>query len=547
MAITASERLAAPPPRSPVGPADASADQLRRLQHVTDAALAYLTVDELMDELLVRVREALSTDTAAILLLDEAKTELIARAAKGLEEEVEQGVRIPFGRGFAGTVAATGEPLAIVEVDHTNVLNPILREKGVRSLLGVPLVVQGKTLGVLHVGTLARRRFTDEDTMLLQLVGDRVALAIHAGLYERERAVARTFQRSFLPEDLPSVPGLRLAARYLPAAAGEVGGDWYDTFMLSDGSIGVAIGDVVGRGLRAASTMGQLRNALRAYALRSEPSEAVSRLNAYLRQLHPREMATVVYGVIDPVAETFRFCNAGHVRPLLRDPRGNVIELGGDAQAPIGVKTSAFFLDHRCDFPAGASLFLYTDGLIERPGEPLDAGSRRLMDACIPYLPMEDRCDDILTRLLDGEEPTDDVALLVAAMVPSTERLHVSLPASATRLVLLRRLLHRWLDRLGVPEETAYDVVAATSEAATNVIEHAYSPRGGLVDVTGELTADGIVVRVQDDGRWRAARGADRGRGTPMMRALCDDVRIDASPSGTTVELRWRGRRDTGR
>jgi anti-sigma regulatory factor (Ser/Thr protein kinase)/putative methionine-R-sulfoxide reductase with GAF domain len=524
-----------------VGPTDASADQLRRLQHVTDAALAYLTVEELMDELLIRVREALFTDTAAILLLDDSKTELVARAAKGLEEEVEQRVRIPFGRGFAGTVAATGEPVAIVDVDHSNVLNPILRAKGVRSLLGVPLVVQGRTLGVLHVGTLARRRFSAEDTMLLQLVGDRVALAIHAGLYERERAVARTFQKSFLPQEVPSVPGVGLAARYLPAKAGEVGGDWYDTFLLPDGSMGVAIGDVVGRGLQAASTMGQLRNALRAYALRSEPGAVVSHLNAYVRHLHPHEMATVVYGVIDPVAETFRFSNAGHVRPLLRDPEGGVIELGAESHAPIGAKTSVNFADHVCDFPAGASLILCTDGLIERAGESLDVGVRRLMRACLADLPVEARCDDILARLLHDQEPSDDVALLVAAMAPSTDGLHISLPASATRLVLLRRLMHRWLDRVDVDEETAYDVVAATGEAATNVIEHAYGPRGGLIDITGERGVDEILVRVHDDGRWRAARGTDRGRGTPMMQALCDDVRFRSDPSGTTVELRWSG------
>ena len=114
-------------------------DELRRLQSVTDAALQHLTVDALMDELLDRVRDALSADTAAILLIDETGTDLVARAAKGLEEEVRQGVRIPLGRGFAGTVAATGVPMVIEEVNESNVLNPILLQMGVRSLLGVPL------------------------------------------------------------------------------------------------------------------------------------------------------------------------------------------------------------------------------------------------------------------------------------------------------------------------------------------------------------------------------------------------------------------------
>src|SRR6187431_1304482 len=158
-------------------------DELRRLQSVTDAALEHLTVDALMDELLVRVRDALSADTAAILLIDETGTDLVARAAKGLEEEVRLGVRIPIGRGFAGTVAATGKPIVIEEVSSSNVINPILQQMGVRSLLGVPLIVNRRTLGVLHVGTLQERLFTDEDTAFLQVVAYRVALALYAALY----------------------------------------------------------------------------------------------------------------------------------------------------------------------------------------------------------------------------------------------------------------------------------------------------------------------------------------------------------------------------
>src|SRR6266542_5830845 len=267
-------------PESRIDLTAASFQHLQKLQRVTDAALANLSVDELLDELLIRIREALSADTAAILLLDTMKAELVARAAKGIEEEVEQGVRIPLGRGFAGTIAATGQPLAIPDVDDSNVLNPILRKKGIRSLLGVPLVAQGSTIGILHVGTLVPRHFTEEDAALLQLVGDRVALAIQAGLYERERAAARTLQRSLLPETLPNPPGLRVAARYRPARGGEVGGDWYDSFMLPTGSIAVAIGDVVGRGLSAASSMGKLRNALRAFALESpSPSDGLESKN----------------------------------------------------------------------------------------------------------------------------------------------------------------------------------------------------------------------------------------------------------------------------
>jgi signal transduction histidine kinase len=164
-------------------------EYIRRLQSVTDAALAHLRLDDLLEALLVRTQQLLDVDTCAILLLDEETNELVARAALGIEEEVEQGVRIPMGQGFAGRIAAEKEPVILDDVDHSDVLNPILRDKGIKSMLGVPLLVEGNALGVLHVGSLAIREFTPEEVELLQLVADRAALAIdHARLFEAERA-----------------------------------------------------------------------------------------------------------------------------------------------------------------------------------------------------------------------------------------------------------------------------------------------------------------------------------------------------------------------
>src|SRR3954469_23731578 len=166
-----------------------TSERVRRLQAVTDAALAHLRLDELLEALLERTREILEVDTCAILLLDEETNGLVARAALGIEEEVEQGIRIPVGGGFAGRIAAEKRPVVLEDVDHGHVLNPILREKGIKSMLGVPLVVEGNVRGVLHVGSLVPRAFEDEEVELLQLVGDRAALAIeHARLYEAERA-----------------------------------------------------------------------------------------------------------------------------------------------------------------------------------------------------------------------------------------------------------------------------------------------------------------------------------------------------------------------
>ncbi|HEU5477686.1 MAG TPA: GAF domain-containing protein [Gaiellaceae bacterium] len=168
--------------------AGSTAEHVRRLQSVTDAALAHLHLEELLRALLERTRQILEVDTCTILLLDEQTNELVARAALGIGEEVEQGVRIPVGGGFAGRIAAEKQPVILDDVDHGPVLNPILREKGIRSMLGVPLIVEGDVRGVFHVGSLKPRAFHEDEVELLQLVADRAALAIeHARLFEAER------------------------------------------------------------------------------------------------------------------------------------------------------------------------------------------------------------------------------------------------------------------------------------------------------------------------------------------------------------------------
>src|SRR3954454_17592726 len=173
---------------------------VQALQRVTDIALGHLTEEDRLRELLQRISEILSVDTVAILLLE--GDELHARAAKGIEEEVEQGVRLPLGRGFAGRIAAERRAITILDVDHADILNPILREKGIRSLLGVPLVIQGRVIGVLHVGSLTTRVFDADDRDLLQLAADRAALAIEQARLLAQRRVAEALQRRLLPRRL---------------------------------------------------------------------------------------------------------------------------------------------------------------------------------------------------------------------------------------------------------------------------------------------------------------------------------------------------------
>ena len=176
----------------------ADPERLRRLQALTDAALAHLELDQLLASLLDRIRELLTTDTCAFLLLDPEADELVARAAMGIEEEVEQRVRIPVGRGFAGRVAAQRRPVILEDVDHADVLNPILREKGIKSMLGVPLLVRGEVIGVLHVGSLVPRLFTDDDVELLELVAARVALAIERARLHEESVLLDQLKANFV-------------------------------------------------------------------------------------------------------------------------------------------------------------------------------------------------------------------------------------------------------------------------------------------------------------------------------------------------------------
>ena len=222
--------------------------------------------------------------------------------AKGIEEEVHQGVRIPLGRGFAGRIAEGRHWVAIEQVDHNNVLNPILREKGISSLLGVPLVAGGTVLGVLHVGTLTRRRFGEQDAELLQMVADRAAMATQSRMSQAERAAAAAMRRSLLPAQLPEVAGFAFASRYVAGDDGEVGGDWYDVFTLPVRRGVLVVGDVVGHGLAAAQSMSQVRAVLRSHTLRTEdPARGVGQARRTRAALPAPHMATVLCGIIDPV------------------------------------------------------------------------------------------------------------------------------------------------------------------------------------------------------------------------------------------------------
>jgi anti-sigma regulatory factor (Ser/Thr protein kinase)/putative methionine-R-sulfoxide reductase with GAF domain len=517
-------------------------ERLRRIESVTGAALAHLDVPDLLVELLERVREVLYVDTAAVLLLDEATRELVASAASGIEEEVRRGVRVPVGEDFAGRIAAEVTPVVIEDVEHSDVRNPVLRERGIATLVGVPLVVESRVIGVLHVGSVTPRRFGPEDVDLVQMVGDRVALAIEARRSNVERAAATALQRSLIPDRLPNIPGLELAGRYLPAGAGGVGGDWYDVFVLPTGRVGVVMGDVLGRGLKAAVVMGRLRSALRAYALEAtEPGEVLERLDRKLQHFEAGQMTTVLYAILDTQLATMSVSSAGHPLPLMSSPGSEVVTVGATVDPPLGVDTGVRRQTTTLDMPPGAAVVLFTDGLIERRGQSITAGLERLRGS-LRIGSAERRCATAIDTMLGGGDPEDDVALLVIRREETgdTPPLHVELPAVASSLVLVRTALRRWLSTLRVSDTQELNVMLGVGEAMANVVSHAYGPGGGTMDVSMSRSAGDIVATIRDTGRWRLPRGENRGRGINIMEKSADEVSVDTGEGGTEVRLRFR-------
>jgi anti-sigma regulatory factor (Ser/Thr protein kinase)/putative methionine-R-sulfoxide reductase with GAF domain len=520
-----------------------AADRLRDIESVTEAGLARLSVDDLLVELLDRVRAILDADTAVVLLLDEPTRQLVATAATGIEEEVYQGMRIPLGRGFAGRVAAGKQPVTIDDVQDADVVNPLLRQKGVRSLLGVPLLVGDRLLGVLHVGTLTPRHFGEADVDLLQMVADRVALATQAHLSETERRAAVLLQRRLLPEGMPQVPGLEVAIRYIAGGEGDVGGDWYDMFTLPSGWVCMTVGDVVGRGLRAASVMGRLRSAVRAYALatRSDPAAILDRIDRMLRHFEPDEMATAVLALLEPSFERLHVSLAGHPAPVVATGAGPATLVDVPVDPPLGVAPPVSRRATTVDLPPGAVVCLYSDGLVERRGVPLDARLERLRQAVTVHA-VEDVCTTVMFQLVGDDRPTDDVALLTVRRLdpPSAEPLELAVPAVASSLRDIRAAVKRWLTTIDARPEDVMDVLLAVGEATSNVVEHAYGPKGGLVHVHLELQRPDVVVTVRDNGHWRSPRGRNRGRGTHIIHAVTDEFTTDRRSNGTELVIRRR-------
>jgi serine phosphatase RsbU (regulator of sigma subunit)/anti-sigma regulatory factor (Ser/Thr protein kinase) len=359
----------------------------------------------------------------------------------------------------------------------------------------------------------------------------------------REAHIAETLQHSLLLDDLPATPSLSFAVRYVADAreGADVGGDWYDVIPLRPGTIGVAIGDVVGHGVDAAARMGHLQSALRAYALEGYgPAEVMERMNFFAREAPRAAMATLVYGVLDPAAGTFKVTSAGHPPPLSLDAAGNASFFEGDRGSPLGVHRFPRFEERTVILEPGASLLLYTDGLVESASVGLEDGLEFLAEAVRrgPVASPDELCSRVLETMLTRIDSRDDVALLAVRFEPQlSANLRLELPAEPASLAQVRSALGPWLQSRGASSEEVYEILVGCGEACANAIEHAYTPRDAVYEVLASCPDGKVEIIVTDTGHWREPRGSSSGRGFELMRKLMDAVFVESEESGTTVRL----------
>jgi serine phosphatase RsbU (regulator of sigma subunit)/CheY-like chemotaxis protein/anti-sigma regulatory factor (Ser/Thr protein kinase) len=526
--------------------AEAVARAVRTLQILSDAAMTYVDIDELAGALVQRSAELFGAGAAALLLRDEKLPGLHVRARAGAHALEIEDDRITVGEDVLGEIAATlvGAILQAQDLDAEDRAKAGLGD-GLASLLVVPLLVAGELMGVLLLAASHENHFDRRDLELLTLAADRMALAVdHAQRYADGRLLVETLQLSLLPERLPLHPRMQLAARYMPAGlAPQVGGDWYDAVELDANRIAVMIGDVVGHGIRAAITMSELRNALRAFAIEGHsPEEALRQLDrVVLATRGPGMVATLLFVVIDAAEGTVTLARAGHPPPALRAVDGSVKFLETARTLPLGVDPEAVASQETYPMKPGETLLLFTDGLVERRGEPITDSFDRLLDA-LAQAPAEVEmlCEHVLQKTATEQGRDDDVAVLAVQLVDaSVGALELKLPARAQSVTIARHRLRAWLEE-NAPELDPIakaDLEVAWSEACSNVVRHAYGPAEAFFDASASREGNELRMTVRDTGQWRPPGSRSGGRGLPLMKELSDELVIDRQDDSTTVTM----------
>ena len=406
------------------------AAEARNLRKLADAALVInstRSLDEMLDVITQSAREVIGAHEAETLLTMEGdETRMISARSYSSKYDAwaEEGREVDLSAihnlvwDAAGPVRMTKRQIAS-GFESRGVYNVAPGHPMLEGWLAVPVIGRtGRVVGLIQVADKEEGEFGDSDDVVLLQLAQLAAVAIeNAEQYQQEHDIAETLQRSLLPEALPNVAGLELAARYQPGTAGaQVGGDWYDVIEMEDGSVLLAVGDVVGRGPRAAALMGQLRTAMRAYAIQGlAPTELMTSLDRLLQGQSRTAMATAVCLKLSRDRTTLEVVSAGHPPPLLAcGEDGKCTYLSFDPNPPLGVMATPSYDSSTVTLDAGALLLLYTDGLVEERDASLDDGLRRLaavVDA--ENSSLDDLCRDVLTAMVPGEK-NDDIAMLAA-------------------------------------------------------------------------------------------------------------------------------------
>ncbi|MFD5563457.1 SpoIIE family protein phosphatase [Kitasatospora griseola] len=480
----------------------------------------HLTAQELVDVVIPRFADFVTVDIREAVMADE-DPEPVPESGSVLLRAVAVGERTDDGEGSRAKLVGaadeigeashsahlyahamrTGRSVLVPHVDefalrrivtYPERVQPSL-DAGLHSYLMVPLLARGQVLGGVEFARMANpEAFTAADLALGEELAARAAVCIdNARLYRRERDTALTLQRSLLPQDVHRTPGLEIAHRYLPSTVGdEIGGDWFDVVPLTGGRVALIVGDVMGHGIRAAATMGQLRTVARTLVtLDLDPARVLRRLDDATAQLGEGQFATCVCAVFDPVDEECILASAGHLPPVVSEHDGQARLVQPPPGAPLGVG-GVPFESIRFPLREDGLLVLYTDGLVERRGQDLDEGLELLRETVTHRQGTLERGCDVVLDALGATMGQDDVAVIMAHAGPVGDDRLATLPLSGDPALLrhardfTRRTLTGWgLTSLVEP------VVLLTGELLTNALMHAGSPlqlrvfRGTLLTV----------------------------------------------------------------
>ena len=517
-----------------------AAEDTKRLLDVTSALTSVASLPDVAAAILEEGCRSLGA-RAGVVVLKHRADDVLERV-----ETTAEGVDTPDPATLALLTEAlrSGEQLAAASVSELHARVDLDADDAVyQSWLAIPFTVARKVVGGLGLAFDTPQQLSLADLDFAKALGRQAGVSVERALqYESERTIAETLQQSVLPESLPFVDGVQMAARYLPGtAAVDVGGDWFDAISLPDGRLGLAVGDVVGKGVRAAATMAQLRNGLRAFALdQMRPSATVARLNRLTGEVDESAFATLVYAVVDPGRRVVRFTSAGHPPPLVIYPDRRTEFAEGGRSLPLGVSASAAFEQDVIELPTGSTLVLFTDGLVERRGSTLAEGFERLRAAAAEAPGDPERLvDHVLDQLVGDAVRGDDIAVLAVRLLAAAPApLDLRLPATPRSLDVVRDALRLWLANAPVSDEEAHEVVLAAWEACANAVEHPQDARKHAFTLSARADDGRILIDVTDSGSWRNGRGhPDRGLGLHLIRSVMTTVSVLRGEDGTRVHM----------